>query len=78
MKEKLTTKKYGTSADIYVEHIDETGVKNFMLINDGNIELENALYHVFASEDLECKIFKGRIGNAKEFKIMMKALGHIN
>ena len=76
--DKITTKKYGSCADIYVEHIDDIGSKNFMLIDDGNVDVKNTVYHIYASEGLKDKIFEGYIETVDEFKVIMKVLGYNN
>ena len=75
---KLTTKKYGSVADIYVERIDEGGFKNFMLIDDGAVNIKNTAYHIYASEDLKNKVFEGHIESVEEFKTIMKVMGYSN
>ncbi len=76
--EKLTTKKYGSVADIYVERIDECGLKNFMIVDDGVVSMKNTDYHIYASENLKDKIFEGRIESLEEFRTIMKVLGYSN
>jgi hypothetical protein len=72
----LTTKKYGSVADIYLERVDDIGYKNFMLIDDGSIDVSNATYHIYADEGLKDKIFEGRIETVEELEVVMKVLGY--
>jgi len=66
--------KYGSTADIYLEHTrDET--LYIMTIDDGNVELPGALFHVYVRNIHDGKIFEGRIDNVKEYYCMLKMLG---
>jgi hypothetical protein len=73
--DKITSKKYGSSADIYLEKVSDYGQKFYILIDDGNVEIQNAVYHIYASENLKCKIFEGRIETKQELKTVLKVLG---
>ena len=73
--DELTSKKYGSSADIYIEKTTDYGQKFYILIDDGNVEIRNAVYHIYASENLKNKIFEGRIETKEELTTVLKVLG---
>lgn len=65
--------KNGSPSDIYAENNDEYSIYT-MRIDDGNCrdELNDAVYHIYAAGG---KIFEGRIGNVKDFEVVMRVLG---
>jgi hypothetical protein len=65
--------KFGSVADIYLEKQREETLY-YMVIDDGNVELSDALFHIYVG-DHSRKIFEGRISNVKEYHMMLKMLG---
>jgi hypothetical protein len=73
--DEITSKKYGSCADIYLEKTTDYGQKFYVLIDDGNVEIQGATYHIYASENLKSKIFEGRIETKEELTTVLKVLG---
>lgn len=73
--DELTSKKYGRCADIYLEKTTDYSQKFYILIDDGNVEIQNAVYHIYADENLKSKIFEGRIETKEELTTVLKVLG---
>ena len=68
--------KFGSVADIYLEHNEREGETYCMIIDDGNIELSDALFHVYVGAPADNrKIFEGRIENMQEYYCMLKMIG---
>lgn len=66
---------YGSPADIYAERKDDDTGEYFMRIDDGNVSPIDAIYHIYVRlNNLNEKIFEGRISTKEEFKIIMKTL----
>jgi len=72
----------GSSQDIYAEKFIGRESKAILLIDDGNVDINNSVHHIFTLDDYDnindtCKIFEGRIESTLEFTTVMKTLGLI-
>jgi len=65
---------YGSCADIYLEFKRRSGSKYFCIIDDGNVRITGALWHIYYG-DIDSKIFEGRLKTGSEVKVLMKILG---
>jgi hypothetical protein len=63
------------SSDLYLENKNEDFV-NCMVVDDGNIEMNDAVYHIYVDEDFDDKFFEGTISTIEELKVVMKVLGY--
>jgi len=64
---------YGSSSDIYAELLYQD-VFFFLRIDDGNVKSDDYVYNIYCN-NLDGKIFEGRISNKEDLTVVMKCLG---
>ncbi len=73
---KGSAQHYGSGADIYAECKDEENGLHFMIIDDGNVTLKDAVIHIYAYS-IEGKIFEGKCESDAELRTVLKTLGFL-
>lgn len=69
-------KRFGSVFDLYFYRMDEYEITHYLMIDDGSVNIDNSVLHIYTSDCLEDKIFEGRVETPAEFITIMKVLGY--